>query len=108
VLYDSPTEFLQIRTPVDVVTISNSSLRNNQIAFHSNKAMADYQKTLINMIGCIFSHPGTLRLLVNDVPNKAIVLKTSGSVELSDSFSAAVVPGGGTITVDSDLTGLRK
>jgi hypothetical protein len=108
VLYESPTEFLQIRTPVDVVTISNSSLRNNQIAFHSNKAMADYQKTLINMIGCTFSHPGTLLLLVNGVPNKGIVLKTSGSVELSDSFSAAVVPGGGTIMVDSDLTGLRK
>ena len=108
VLYESPTEFLQIRTPVDVVTISNSSLRNNQIAFHSNKAMADYQKTLINMIGCTFSHPGTLRLLVNGVPNKSIVLKTSGSIELSDSFSAAVVPGGGTITVDSDLPGLRK
>jgi hypothetical protein len=106
VLYDAPTDFLQVRTPVDIVTIVNSTLRQNRILFLSNKAMADYLKTQINMTGCVFGAPGKMQLVVNSVPGKAIVLKTSASTELSDAFAAEVVPGGGTITVVSDLTGL--
>lgn len=108
VLYDSPADFLQVRTPVDSVTIANSTLRNNGISFLSNRAMADYGPTRINMTGCIFAHPGTLNLIVNKVPKKRILLKTSGSIETADGFSAAVVSGGGDIAIDSDLTGLRK
>lgn len=107
VLYDQAASFLHIRTPVDTVTIANSSLRNSAISFLSNKAMTDYGKTRINMIGCVFGHDGPMNLVVNQVPGKAILFKTSGSLELSDAFSAAVVPGGGTISVDSDLTGLK-
>jgi len=47
-------------------------------------------------------------LVVNSVPNKVIALKTSASVELADNFKAIVIPGAGTVTVDSDLTGLKK
>ncbi|MCZ2146595.1 MAG: hypothetical protein LC126_02330 [Bryobacterales bacterium] len=108
VLHDSPANLLQIRTPVDTVTIANSTLRDSGITFLSNKAMTDYGKTRINMTGCIFAHPGALNLVVNKVPGKAIVLKTTGSLELSGNFSAAVAPGEGAIAVDSDLTGLRK
>jgi hypothetical protein len=108
VLYDAPSDFLQIRTPVDVLSIANSSLRNNGISFQSNQAMTDYGKTHINMTGCVFGLPGKLELVVNKVPHKLISLKTAGSIELSDDFSAVVVPGEGSITVDSDLTGLRK
>ncbi len=100
--------FLNIATPVDVVTISNSSLGNNRIQFVTNKAMADYGRTTINMIGCTFNYPGKMELLLNKVPNKNIVLKTTGSVELSDKFSATVTPGPGTVSVESDLPGLRK
>jgi hypothetical protein len=108
VLYDSSTDFLQIHTPVDAVTIANSTLRNNHLSFYTNKAMTDYQPTRLNMTGCIFSYAGPLQLLVNKIPNKTIFLKTAGSLETSDKFSAVVVPGGGNITVDSDLTGLKK
>ena len=100
--------FINIATPVDVVTIVNSSLRNNRIQFVTNKAMQDYGKTTINMIGCTFSHPGKMELVVNKVPKKEIALKTASSVELSNRFSASVVPGDGRISLDSDLTGLRK
>ena len=102
------TTFLNIGTPVDVVTIVNSSFKENRIQFVSNKAMQDYGKTTINMIGCNFGHPGKMDLVVNQVPKKAIVLKTASSVELSDRFSAAVVAGEGKISLESDLTGLRK
>jgi hypothetical protein len=108
VLHDSASDFLAIGTPVDAVTVVNSSFRNNRIRFTGNKAMPDYLKTNINMVGCIFSHPGPMELVVNSVPNKVIALKTSGSVELSEKFSATVTSGNGTITVESDLRGLKK
>jgi hypothetical protein len=108
VLYEAPTVLLHVATPVDVVTIANSSFRNNRISFISNKAMSDYGTTSLNMVGCTFRFPGELRLVSNGVPGKKVVFKTSGSLELADGFSAAVAQGGGIITVDSDLTGLKK
>jgi hypothetical protein len=108
VLYDAPTDFLQVRTPVDVVTIANSTLRQNRIVFLSNKAMTDYLKTRIDITGCVFAAPGRMQLVVNSVPNKVIALMTRASTELSGAFSAEVVAGSGAIAVDSDLTGLRK
>jgi hypothetical protein len=108
VLHDQRTEFLSIGTPVDVLTISNSSFRNNRINFRGNKAMPDYLRTKINLYGCVFNHPGAMELITNSVPNKEIVLKTSANLELHDNFSATITPGSGKITVDSDLTGLRK
>jgi len=108
VLYDAPTPFIHVGTPVDVVTIANSTLRNNRIVFTGNKAMSDYGKTRINMVGCVFAYAGKLTLVTNRIPNKVVLLRTSGSVELSGDFSASVEPGSGTIAVDSDLTGLKK
>ncbi len=108
VLYDAPSDFLQIRTPVDVLSIANSSFRNNHISFLTNQAMSDYGPTKINITGCVFGNRGKLDLLVNRIPGKVISLKTAGSVELSDDFTASIVPGNGNITIDSDLKGLRK
>jgi hypothetical protein len=86
----------------------NSSFRNSRINFRGNKAMPDYLRTKINLYGCVFNHPGAMELITNSVPNKEIVLKTSSNLELHDDFSATITPGSGKITVDSDLTGLRK
>lgn len=108
VLHDQRTEFLSIGTPVDVLTISNSSIRNNRINFRGNKAMPDYLRTKINLYGCVFNQPGPMELVTNTVPNKEIFLKTSANTELHDDFTATVSAGPGKITVDSDLTGLRK
>lgn len=108
VLYDKPTPFLNIATPVDVITITNSSLRDNRISFISNKAIADYQKTKINMIGCTFNQKGPMDLVVNSVNGKEILLKTASSIEYFADFKARIVPGNGRVTVESDLTGLKK
>jgi hypothetical protein len=108
VLYDERADFLLIGTPVDVVTLRNCSLRNNRINFHGNDAMPDYLKTKVNLLGCIFNFSGKMDLLVNSVTNKVIELKTTASVENSDDFSAGITSKGGTIAVDSDLTGLKK
>ena len=108
VLHGEPKDFLSINTPVDVVTISNSSFRNNRISIHGNKAMSNYLKTRINIYGCVFGYAGEMTLLSNSVAGKEVVLKTSANVALSDAFRATVEPGNGKITVGSDLTGLTK
>jgi hypothetical protein len=108
VLYDTKVDFLSIGTPVDVVSVVNSSLRNNAINFHGNLAMPDYFKTRVNLIGCVFNQAGQMELLVNSITNKEIFLKTTGSVEMSERFSAKVSSNGGKITVESDLTGLKR
>jgi len=108
VLYDQPTELFSIGTPMDVVTISNSSIRNNKITFRGNKAMTDYLKTKINIYGCVFNQKGLMTLINNSVNGKEVYLKTSSNIELNDDFSALIVPGNGKITVESDLTGLKK
>jgi len=108
VLHDQPTPLFEINTPMDVITLTNSSLRNNRIAFRSNDALPDYLKTRINMVGCVFNQKGRMELVTNSVAGKEIALKTSASIELHDDFKAQVVPGPGRITVASDLTGLRS
>ncbi len=107
VLHEGASDFLSIGTPVDVVTIVNSSFRNSRIRFHGNKAMTDYLPTKLNLVGCVFNQPGKMELIVNTVSNKVIALKTSASVERSETFSATVIPGPGTIRVESDLSGLK-
>ncbi|MCK5734400.1 MAG: hypothetical protein KAI38_09445, partial [Candidatus Latescibacteria bacterium] len=81
---------------------------NSGIQFHGNKAMPDYLKTRINILGCVFNRNGPMDLITNSVENKEILLKTSSNIERHDDFSARVIPGNGSITVESDLTGLRK
>lgn len=107
-LHNLPSEFLSIGTPVDVITISNSSFKNNRINFHGNKAMPDYLKTKINIYGCVFNQKGTMVLVTNSVENKEILLKTSSNIELYDDFLAKVIQDNGKIIVESDLTGLKK
>jgi hypothetical protein len=108
VLYDQKKDFLSVGTPVDVVTIVNSSFRNNRIFFRGNQAMPDYLPTQINLLGCVFNYAGAMELVVNSIPGKEARLKTTGSVEMQKDFSAVVSPGAGKISVDSDLTGLKK
>ncbi len=108
VLHNKSIPFLSIATPIDVVTISNSSIRNNTIEFVSNKAMKDYLKTTLNIQGCVFNGNSTYNLITNKVEGKKVEVKTSGNVALYDGFDAKVVEGGGKITIESDLKGLKN
>lgn len=107
VLHDKPIPFLSIATPVDLVTISNSTIKNNNIKFVSNKAMTNYFKTNLLIYGCAFDYEGSLELINNSVTGKVISLKTFGNVSLRDGFSAKIKNNNGEITVDSDLPGLK-
>lgn len=108
VIHNQRTDLLSITTPIDIVTICNSSLRNNRINFYGNKALPNYLKTRINIYGCVFNQKGTMELVTNSIDNKEVFLKTYSNIELSDDFSAKVIFGNGKFTIDSDLTGLKK
>jgi hypothetical protein len=108
VFYKEKRDFLSVATPVDVISINNSSIQNNRICFYENKAMTDYLKTIISVTNCVFNFKGEMEFLVNNVNGKKIDLRTFGSIEMSSDFSAKIVAGNGEIKVASDLTGLKK
>ncbi len=108
ILHDEEKPFLSINTPVDVLTISNSSFRNNSIRFHGNKAMSDYQKTRINMYGNVFYHKGEMDLLINTVDGKEIFLKTSANIVMHDDLKVNIVEGSGKVTLESDIASLNQ
>jgi hypothetical protein len=108
VLHNEAKDFLSIGTPVDVITISHSSFKNNRIGFHGNKAMHDYLKTKININSCVFTKKGEMELVANSVEGKQVVLQTTSNIAVSDDFTAKVSPGSGNIVVvSSDLPGLN-
>jgi len=107
VLHNQKVDLLAIGTPVDVVTVSNSSLQDNRINFRGGNAIADYGPTRLDLTGCTFLYPGKMELIANSAPKKVIALKTSASIVKAAGFSAFITPGHGVITVDSDLPGLK-
>ncbi|RIH62863.1 hypothetical protein D1164_22800, partial [Mariniphaga sediminis] len=117
VLYDANIPLIQISSPVNMITITNSRLKNVGLKIYGNEVLPEYlkthtlpeyYKTNINIHGCIFEHKGEMVLLHNTAKGKEVQLKTSSNVELGEGFSAKVIKGGGNITVQSDLTGLNK
>lgn len=99
-------QFLKMVSPVDVVTVCNSSLMEGGIYSYSNNVMSEYPPAQINIIGNTFNASGEMILLNNEASNKIIHLHTSNNVEISEDFRAKVVSKKGQITIDSDLTGL--
>lgn len=108
VLYKEPKDFLSVNTPVDVVTITHSSFGAGGIHFHGNKALENYLKTTLNLNACTFNYADTMKLLVNSVAGKEIILKTNSSVITNNSFRPVIVEGEGTVSVISDIEGLNK
>jgi hypothetical protein len=108
VLYPQKTEFLHIATPIDFITIMNSSLRNSPAHFVPVSDFTAPGKTMLNFVGCSFLQHGRFEFLKNDAPNKTIVLQTSSSSVIPDDFTAFITPGTALIKVTSDLPGLGK
>lgn len=106
VLYHRKADFMQISTPVDLLSINNSLLREGGIRFITNKAMGNYYKTTISFLGCSFTQNGAMELLKNDIPNKEINLHTANSNQLGEGFTATINSKGGRINIESDLNGL--
>ncbi|MDR6562305.1 MULTISPECIES: hypothetical protein [unclassified Arcicella] len=108
VVSDNKKALVNISTPIDILTIRNSTLKNNSIDFRHAKDFDTYPETHISLSNCIYKSSGVFTLIKNNSKGKEIFLKTNGSIELGKSFSVKVEPGLGTIHIDSDLTGLKK
>lgn len=107
VLHEEDRPFILVNTPVDVLQVCNSSLRNNRIEFISNNALADHPGTKINIHNCVFRKQGSFEILRNSIAGKEIEFNTSANVELNKDFRAIVTPENGSVSIKSDLTGLK-
>ncbi len=117
VLYDKNIPLVQISSPVNMITITNSRLKNTIFRFYGNEVLpeylkenivSDFFKTSINIHGCIFEQNGEMVLIHNSAKGKEVELKTSSNFELGENFSAKIINNGGKMSVQSDLTGLKK
>jgi hypothetical protein len=93
---------------MDVILLRNISFRAGGIHFRGNKAMSNYLKTKINMLGCVFNHKGEMSLLKNSVEGKEIDLTMTASVPYFDDFWAKIEQGNGVIRVEADLKFLKN
>ncbi len=116
VMYDKNIPLVQISSPVNMITITNSRLKNPLFRIYGNEVLpeylkenivSDFFKTSINIHDCIFDHEGEMVLIHNTAKGKEIELKTSSNFELGENFSVKIIDGGGKISVQSDLTGLN-
>ncbi len=107
VLHQEATPLINIGTPVDAITVTNSSLRNNPIRIDGDPDVDDHGKTMISLVGCTFRQAGKMTLLDNTVEGKRMHLKTCGSIPLNDDLNASINGNAASITVESDLPGLK-
>ncbi|EPR66266.1 hypothetical protein [Cyclobacterium qasimii] len=117
VLYDKDIPLVQVTTPVNMISIINSRLKNRVFKFYGNEVFPDYLKpntisefgkTHINIHGCVFDHQGEMILLENSAKGKEIEIKTSSNMEIGENFSAKIIDEVGKVSVQSDLTGLEN
>ncbi len=105
VLHSEPAWFLQIGTPLDVLTIVHSSFGASGIRLKQVPELPPGLKTVINLVGCTFRQCGEMELLSNQSPGREIRLQTTACVAVSPGFRASV-HSEGAISVNSDLPGL--
>ncbi len=74
VLHKEPVSFLNLATPADVVSISNSVLRNSWISVYDKTGVSDYPETVINIANCIFRQSKDFELIRNSTRNRTVEL----------------------------------
>lgn len=101
--HDSEAPLLNINTPVDSVTVVNSSMGKNLAAFRSTKDMVHEQPVTVFLNGCTFARPGQTTL-INSNDERDIHLKTCNSVVLHPDAQMIIEKGPARLTIDSDLS----
>lgn len=108
VLSNNKKPLVNISTPLNFLTITNSTLKDNGIEFRLGHDMDEYLNTNISITNSTFTSGGNYTVIKNNLPGKVVCLKTSGSLITGEHFSANVEQGPGKVLVESDLTGLKK
>ena len=105
---DNKKALISISTPCNVINVRHSVLQNNWIEFQHAADYDVYPKTYVSFTNCTFNASGDYTLVRNKSKGKEVSVKTVGSLETGENFSAKVEAGEGVIHVDSDLTSLKK
>ena len=103
VLHDGNRTFLSLRSPVNVVTITNSNLRNSGMEVRQVEYLKNTQPTTINIFNSAFHPDGELLLLENKVENKTVFLNTANNSVTNQGFAANDLEIRGKVVVNSDL-----
>ncbi len=74
VLHEEPASFLNIATPMDVVTLSNSVLQNSWISVHDVTGIEDYPDTIINISNTAFKQSEDFEFIRNSTQNREVQL----------------------------------
>jgi hypothetical protein len=82
VIHNGEAHMMEIGTPVDIIHMTNSSLKNSIILFHGNNALEDYKETKINICNSIFNGLKQSELVVNTVENKKLDIHFTGNIEM--------------------------
>lgn len=98
---------VSISTPLNLLYIRNSLLKNNWIEFGHAADYDLYPKTFVSFSNCTFTAAGNFSLVKNYSKGKEVQVKTVGSIITGENFSAKVEEGKGKIYVESDLPGLN-
>lgn len=107
VLHEGNRTFLSLRSPANVVTITNSNLRNSALDVRQVEFLKNTEPSTINIFNSTFQADGEFLLLENKVENKTVYLNTANNSITSKDFLAKVEETKGKVVVDSDLPGLN-
>ncbi len=105
---DNDKPLVAITSPINMLYIRNSILKNNWVEFKQVEDYDLYPKTSVSFSNCTFTSEGNYTLIKNFSKGKEIYVKTTGSLETREHFAARLEAGSRKIHVDSDLTGLKK
>lgn len=108
VMYDKAIDFIAVRTPVDNLTIKNSTLNTGGLTIYGGNGLSNFLKTNITISTTTFKKAGDMVLINNNIGGKEINLKTTNNIIVSSAFKAKIYYNNGKFTVDSDLPGLKK
>ena len=106
VAHDEPMDFLAIRTPVDCLSVVGASLGEHPIRFFANSGAIDFGRTCLSLTNCIFRHAGPMELMINEIADKPIEMKTTGSLIQDSEFEGRCTGHGESVRIHSDLPGL--
>ena len=99
---------ISVTTPCNSINIRHSILKNNGVEFGHAADYTTYPKTYVSFSNCTFESSGSYTLVSNKSKDKEVFVKTTGSTETGNQFSAKVEQGPGKIHVQSDLSGLKR
>lgn len=85
VLHDLPVPLLECSSPVDSLSLTNSSIADNPIIFNRNSVLKEYGETSVNITGCVFSKIPPEEIIENTIEEKTIHVQKTANSFIKDS-----------------------